>query len=657
MQNASRLFAFIDRRLRVASLSLIIFTFICIGVSWPSAAQEAVQGTEGQTVAGAPVVPQQVRYSGKLVTRAGETVEAVFRIYATAEGGEPLWTETQRIGVAVDGFYSVLLGAASPAGLPQTVFAGGAARWLGVSVERAEELERAPLSSVPYAMKSADAESLGGHAATEFVTQAQLAALVAQLAALTAKTRQTPETQPDTSGTVTGSGTAGTVPLWTGANTQGNSEIVQVGSDIGINQATPAATLDIGGTENVNGVLSLPPLGTATPTFPQRSQLVQFSASAWSTKTNAPVTPTFKLLTNFVNNNTANASGQLELHFQQGTESLSVLSIGGNGVINFAPSQTFPGTINSVIGTSPVTATTTSGAVSLGLNTSALQTSLNSFYAQLGATNTFTQPISFAAGQTFPGTIGGVTAGTGLTGGGTSGAPTLSVDSTQVPLLSKFNNFAGGLQVENTFEVLGIAGAVNSGLANFGSSGATDSNSTIIFNGTGSDETFVSGCNGCFVPGAQAGDGGMRVKPAQNIFFGDSAKSRLELDSAGNALQPGTAGGMVKAMLFYSPSNGGKVEHCFNSILSGAAATTPPCGISIINNFIGDYVLDFGFRIDDRFLMSQVYWDSGVSLAICMDIGETCNNPDSLNANRVEVTIQPIGGGPDTNDEFYLIVY
>ena len=34
------------------------------------------------------------------------------------------------------------LGSASPAGLPQSVFAGGAARWLGVSVERGQELER-----------------------------------------------------------------------------------------------------------------------------------------------------------------------------------------------------------------------------------------------------------------------------------------------------------------------------------------------------------------------------------------------------------------------------------------------------------------------------------------------------------------------------------
>ena len=82
------------------------------------------------------MVPQQVRYSGKLANRAGQTVDAEFRIYAVPQDGEPLWTETQRFPVAEDGSYSVLLGSADPRGLPQAVFAAGTARWLGVSVER-----------------------------------------------------------------------------------------------------------------------------------------------------------------------------------------------------------------------------------------------------------------------------------------------------------------------------------------------------------------------------------------------------------------------------------------------------------------------------------------------------------------------------------------
>jgi len=57
--------------------------------------------------------------------------------------------------------------------------------------------------------------------------------------------------------------------------------------------------------------------------------------------------------------------------------------------------------------------------------------------------------VSFVSGQTFPGTgtITGVTAGTDLTGGGTSGSVTLSLDTTKVPQLNAANTFTGNQTV------------------------------------------------------------------------------------------------------------------------------------------------------------------------------------------------------------------
>jgi hypothetical protein len=92
MQNASRIFAFIGCPLRSVLASSLILIPLCIGASATAAAQEAAQATEASTLAATPIVPQLVRYAGKLSTRAGETVEADFRIYAAAEGGDPLWT-------------------------------------------------------------------------------------------------------------------------------------------------------------------------------------------------------------------------------------------------------------------------------------------------------------------------------------------------------------------------------------------------------------------------------------------------------------------------------------------------------------------------------------------------------------------------------------
>jgi hypothetical protein len=362
------------------------------------------------------------------------------------------------------------------------VFAGGVARWLGVSVERAPELDRAMLTSVPYAMKAAEAESLAGHAASDFVTQEQLAALSAPAGS------PAPAFRPETGGTVTGSGTDGTVPLWTGALTQGNSEIVQVGSDIGINEATPTAMLDVGGSENVQGVLGLPAYATATTTAGWRSQLVQFVASAWSTTTNAPVAPTFKLFVDPEANNTATPSGALEFQYQLGSNIANVLAIGSTGLISFAPGQTFPETIKSVSATSPVTAATTAGAVTVGLNTTALETTLNSVYAQLGAANTFTKPITFAPGQTFPGgtgggTITGITTTSPLTGSGTSGSVALGLNTGALlpaitpPLETTFNTIYPQLSAQNSFtNNNAFSGTISSqGTLNLVSPGVTSS--------------------------------------------------------------------------------------------------------------------------------------------------------------------------------------
>jgi hypothetical protein len=62
-------------------------------------------------------------------------------------------------------------------------------------------------------------------------------------------------------------------------------------------------------------------------------------------------------------------------------------------------------------------------------------------------TGNFTAPVTFAASQTFPNTISGVTAGSGLTGGGTTGNVTLNLDTTAVPLLNAANQFTGNQSV------------------------------------------------------------------------------------------------------------------------------------------------------------------------------------------------------------------
>jgi hypothetical protein len=120
-------------------------------LSRSSAAAQTAASSESLPLAEPAVSmnPQQIRYTGDLPSRAVDTVEAVFRIYASQQDGEPLWSETQTVTIGADSRYSALLGSASKTGLPQTVFGDGQARWLAVSIERGEELARTLLPAFP----------------------------------------------------------------------------------------------------------------------------------------------------------------------------------------------------------------------------------------------------------------------------------------------------------------------------------------------------------------------------------------------------------------------------------------------------------------------------------------------------------------------------
>jgi hypothetical protein len=389
MQMKKRIFVSIVGQLS----SAVVLSLIWIPLSLGAFAQEPAQDLEHPATARAAVVPQQVRYAGKLSVRAGQTVQAEFRIYSAQEGGEPLWTETQQFPIAADGSYSVLLGNATAAGLPQSVFAGGAARWLGVSVERAPESERVLLSSVPYAMKSADAESLSGHAASDFVTQEQLAALAPQ-GSLPAATESTDQSTPTvfhglTSGPLTGSGTANTIPLWTGTLTQGNSVMTQNS-----------------GTVDVQGPLAMPPVSQATTANGQQSEPIQMNASAWNTVDAASDNQTYSWVVGANGNNTATPSGTLYLQYQSGTgPKTNILRFLNTGQIAFAPTQTFPGTLASVTGVGSINTSTSAGAVTVALNVPTLELQLNGTYPRLSVANTFTGNQSITGGLTVTGAL------------------------------------------------------------------------------------------------------------------------------------------------------------------------------------------------------------------------------------------------------------
>lgn len=120
-------------------------------------------------------VPRVVRIDGQFVPANGlprVTVETVtLAIYASATDATPLFEETQDVRVDETGRYAIFLGATGIDGLPAGLFAGGEPRWLGLRFARPGESEQArvPLASVPYALRAADADTLGGLPAASFL--------------------------------------------------------------------------------------------------------------------------------------------------------------------------------------------------------------------------------------------------------------------------------------------------------------------------------------------------------------------------------------------------------------------------------------------------------------------------------------------------------
>jgi hypothetical protein len=411
-------------------------------------------------------VPPLIQFSNVATDDGGNPLSGVvsitFSLYAAAQSGEPLWRETQNnVQLDPSGHYSAQLGITKPSGVPTTLFTSGEARWLGVRIAEQAEQPRVLLVSVPYALKAGDAATIGGLPPSAFVLAAAPSSTDA-----TSATSLASSTTNSTALNLAGSGTVDFVPLWTpDGNTLGNSAMFQSGTSptakIGINTTTPASALDINGSATIRGplsllgTLSLPAAGAATAATGRNSQPLDLTASAFNSGTSTAVNQTFQWQAEPAANNTSASSGTLNLLFGSGTSKPSEtgFNIASNGQITFATGQTFPdtGTITGV--------TTASGSGLMGGGTSgALNLALTNTCAARQVLQWSGTAWACTAISSGGGTITGVTAGTDLTGGGTSGSVKLNVDTSKIPQLGAANSFTQtqAISASSTTQVLRV---------------------------------------------------------------------------------------------------------------------------------------------------------------------------------------------------------
>jgi hypothetical protein len=362
---------------------IILLAFVAVTLRAPSLLAAPQQANEAVSAASARAteptlagVPKLIQFASTLKDSAGRPVVGVasvtFAIYAEREGGTALWSETQNVIADSNGHFSALLGGATANGVPAELFGTGQSRWLGITIARMAELPRVLLASVPYALKAADADTLGGLPASAYVTTQSLASSNARattpvvgnttiIATPQVATSASPAASVETASnaipqtTPSGSGTTDYIPLWTSSSALGNSILFQSGGKLGLGTTTPQSTLDINGGEILRGGFYEYPQATADEYFGQPSHSFQWMASLFDSSTNAPVNKAFGFRALPLNNDTANPGAYLDLFYGSGGPDGSLtdtyLSFSSTGVISFVPAQTFTGTSESLTGT------------------------------------------------------------------------------------------------------------------------------------------------------------------------------------------------------------------------------------------------------------------------------------------------------------------
>jgi hypothetical protein len=360
--------------------------------------------------------PRVIRITGTLPKPVGApspTETITFAIYAEETGGTPLWQETQTVIVDGTGAYTALLGSTVPDGLPLEIFTTYDARWLSIHLEGANEPDqsRVLIASVAYALRAADADTLGGKPASAYVLVDPPAG------APRTSDRTTSSSTAGTNASTTKAGrnasllgatvgTPGHLGVFTDAFNLGDSVAVQSGARIGIGTVSPVDYLHVAfndpygaftglAVQNLSGNANA---ASGMLFYDQNGALAQFQGFNNTSHVYA------------INNIAKNGSNQFDgsIHFLIGyAPRLSVLSNGNVGIGTTAPAATLD----------------VNGFLAVANNQQVTPLQVTSFYTGNTGTDPTIAPIaaSFSSATAPGGLVGAAGTRALLVSGGTGG--------------------------------------------------------------------------------------------------------------------------------------------------------------------------------------------------------------------------------------------
>jgi len=552
-------------------------------------------------------VPRLVWFSSAFRPADGLAVAPVemvtLAVYHDDQGGEALWQETQSIVVGRDGRYNVLMGATSIDGLPADLFTTGEPRWLGVRVNRAGEREqpRVPLASVPYALKAADADTLGGKPASAY-----LLAEPSSSPAPGATGHDSPRHKDKAiAAAPVSAGTTGFLGRFVDASNLGDSTLFQSGNAIGLGTTAPMDQFHVAFTDASGGVTGYAVQNKSSAAgayagmlfFDQNGALGQFQG--------------FNNATHEYRINNIASGGTI--NFMIGSS--SKLQVANNGNVQFAGNITLNG---DIVGTHLRTETSQNGPSFLSGNV-------------IGGST---------ANTTAAGVTGVVIAG----GGATNGFPQ--------QINANYSVIGGGYS--NTVTPSGSQSTIAGGVANTASSSSVAIGGGTSNTGSGPNAT-VGGGSGNAASGSFAtvpGGSSNTASGATSFAAGNRAKATTNgsfvwVDST-NADGTSTASDQLTIR-----ANGGVVVNTASNVALNAStgvtlsvnatnAVSVPVGTLYKDNTVVAWGRVSGNVLTDAFNIASATRNSAGNYTIVM------NTPFSGTALAPVVSVAYIGGQPTT---------